>query len=134
MKLRFALLSILGCASASMLAQNTLTDADLNSAYTLKSIARQGNLCHDPSIFVDNITNPSSPVYYIYGSHLGHGKTTAEKNYQQWTTWGAYENATTATNSLFCNTNGNRINYANAYNSHAITKVKDLNGDRKSVV
>ena len=128
MKLRFALLTILGCASASMLAQNTLTDADLNSAYTLKSITRQGNLCHDPSIFVDNITNPSSPVYYIYGSHLGHGKTTAEKNYQQWTTWGAYENATTATNSLFCNTNGNRINYANAYNSHAITKVKDLNG------
>lgn len=64
MKLRFALLTILGCASASMLAQTTLTDSDLKGAYTLKSIVRQVNLCHDPSIFVDNITNPSSPVYY----------------------------------------------------------------------
>lgn len=109
-------------------AQIPVTDADLNGAYLLKTITRQGNLCHDPSIVMDNITNPSSPVYYIYGSHLGHGRTTAEKNYQQWTTWGANENSTTATNSLFCNTNGNRINYANAYNSHAITKIKDSNG------
>ena len=78
---------------------------------------------------MDNITNPSSPVCYIYGSHLGHGKTTANENYQQWTTWGAYEDVTTASNSLFCNTNGNLINYANAYNSHSVTKVKNYNGE-----
>lgn len=111
-----------------MSAQTPVTDSDLTGAYQLKTITRQGNLCHDPSIFIDNITNPSSPVYYIYGSHLGHGKTTAAKNYQQWTTWGAYENTTTATNSLFCNTNGNRINFANAYNTHAVKTVKNYQG------
>lgn len=127
--LKSFLFSILCFSSLTMFAQIPLTDTDLKSAYTLKSITRQGNLCHDPSIFMDNITNPASPVYYIYGTHLGHGKTTAAKNYQQWTTWGAYENSTSATNSLFCSTSGNRINYANAYNTHAVTKVKNCNGE-----
>ncbi len=129
MKQTLFLLTFLGLGYQTINAQTPLTDADLNGAYTLKSITRQENLCHDPSIVMDNITNPSSPVFYIYGSHLGHGKTTAEKNYQQWTTWGAYENNSTATNSLFCNTSGNRINYANAYNTHAITKVKNYKGE-----
>ena len=129
MKHTLFLLAFLGLGFTAVNAQLPLTDADLNGAYTLKSISRQGNLCHDPSIVMDNITNPSSPVFYIYGSHLGHGKTTEDKNYQQWTTWGSYEYNSTATNSLFCNTSGNRINYANAYNSHAVTKVKNYKGE-----
>ncbi len=127
--LKSLLCSILCLSSLTMLAQTPLTDTDLKSAYTLKSITRQGNLCHDPSIFIDSISNPASPVYYIYGSHLGHGKTTAAKNYQQWTTWGAYENSTTATSSLFCNLSGQRVNYAKAYDTHAVTKVKNCNGE-----
>ena len=125
-KLPLLLLTMMAIAVS---AQTPLSDSDLSNAYTLKSIKRQVNLCHDPSIVMDNITNPSSPVCYIYGSHLHHGKTTANENYQQWTTWGAYEDATTASNSLFCNTNGNLINYANAYNSHSVTKVKNYKGE-----
>ena len=125
-KLPLLLLTMMAIAVS---AQTPLSDSDLSNAYTLKSIKRQVNLCHDPSIVMDNITNPSSPVCYIYGSHLGHGKTTANENYQQWTTWGAYEDATTASNSLFCNTNGYLINYANAYNSHSVTKVKNYKGE-----
>ena len=71
-------------------AQTNLTDADLQGAYS----ARQYNnrvVCHDPSIVIDDISNPSSPTYYIYGSHLGKGKTTAEKNYQEWTVFKADE-------------------------------------------
>ena len=104
-KLPLLLLTMMAIAVS---AQTPLSDSDLSNAYTLKSIKRQVNLCHDPSIVMDNITNPSSPVCYIYGSHLHHGKTTANENYQQWTTWGANQDVTTASNSLFCNTNGNR--------------------------
>lgn len=73
--------------------------------------------CHDPSIFMDTITTGTkeSPVYYIYGSHLGRGKTTAEKNYINWQVFGAGEENKTATNSLFADQNGNPINYSQAY-------------------
>ena len=132
MTIKTALLSIIAMLPICCFAQIQLTDADLTNAYTKVSITRQGNLCHDPSIFIDNITNPSSPVYYIYGSHLGHGKTTAAKNYQQWSTWAAYENTSSATNSLFANTSGIRINYANAYNTHTIKEVKNSKGETVS--
>ena len=108
-------------------AQTNLTDADLQGAYS----ARQYNkrvVCHDPSIVIDDISNPSSPTYYIYGSHLGKGKTTAEKNYQEWTVFKADEGNATATNSLFCNTGGVLVNYSQAYSTHAITSVKDYTG------
>lgn len=111
----------------SATAQTNLTDADLQGAYS----ARQYNkrvVCHDPSIVIDDITNPSSPTYYIYGSHLGRGKTTADKNYQEWTVFKAGEENATATNSLFCNTGGVLVNYSQAYAAHAITSVKDYSG------
>lgn len=132
LSMKKAILSLLAltpffCSGVS--AQTPVTDADLTGAYQKKNIARQGNLCHDPSIIIDNITNPSNPTYYIYGSHLGHGYTTADKNYQQWSTWAAGEGSTGTSNSLFCNTSGTLVNYANAYNTHAITKVKDCKGN-----
>ena len=121
------LLPIFALSAISATAQTNLSDADLTGAYS----ARQYNkrvVCHDPSIVIDDITNPSSPTYYIYGSHLGRGKTTADKNYQEWTVFKAGEDNATATNSLFCNTGGVLINFSQAYTTHAITSVKDYTG------
>lgn len=121
------LLPILALSALSATAQTNLTDADIEGAYS----ARQYNkrvVCHDPSIVIDDITNPSSPTYYIYGSHLGRGKTTADKNYQEWTVFKAGEENATATNSLFCNTGGVLVNFSQAYSTHAITSVKDYTG------
>lgn len=80
-------------------------------------VAVQRVVCHDPSIFMDDVTTgtPESPVYYIYGSHLGRGKTTAEKNYINWEVFGAGEESSTATNSLFVGSTGNPVNYSLAY-------------------
>lgn len=121
------LIPIFAFSALSSAAQTTVTDADLQGAYS----ARQYNkrvVCHDPSIVIDNITNPASPTYYIYGSHLGRGKTTAAENYQEWTVFKADESNATATNSLFCNLSGTLVNYADAYTTHAVTSVKDHAG------
>lgn len=121
------LLPIFAFSALSSAAQTTVTDADLQGAYS----ARQYNkrvVCHDPSIVIDDITNPASPTYYIYGSHLGRGKTTAAENYQEWTVFKAGEENATATNSLFCNLSGTLVNYADAYATHAVTSVKDHAG------
>ena len=121
------LIPIFAFSALSSAAQTTVTDADLQGAYS----ARQYNkrvVCHDPSIVIDNITNPASPTYYIYGSHLGRGKTTAAENYQEWTVFKAGEENATATNSLFCNLSGNLVNYSDAYTTHAVTSVKDYTG------
>ena len=121
------LLPIFAFSALSSAAQTTVTDADLQGAYS----ARQYNkrvVCHDPSIVIDNITNPASPTYYIYGSHLGRGKTTAAENYQEWTVFKAGEENATATNSLFCNPSGTLVNYSDAYATHAVTSVKDHAG------
>lgn len=121
------LLPIFAFSALSSAAQTTVTDADLQGVYS----ARQYNkrvVCHDPSIVIDNITNPASPTYYIYGSHLGRGKTTAAENYQEWTVFKADESNATATNSLFCNLSGNLVNYSDAYTTHAVTSVKDHAG------
>ena len=121
------LLPIFAFSALSSAAQTTVTDADLQGVYS----ARQYNkrvVCHDPSIVIDDITNPASPTYYIYGSHLGRGKTTAAENYQEWTVFKADESNATATNSLFCNLSGTLVNYADAYTTHAVTSVKDHAG------
>ncbi len=121
------LLPIFAFSALSSTAQTTVTDADLQGVYS----ARQYNkrvVCHDPSIVIDDITNPASPTYYIYGSHLGKGKTTAAENYQEWTVFKADESNATATNSLFCNLSGTLVNYADAYTTHAVTSVKDHAG------
>ncbi len=125
--MKHLLLPIFALSALSATAQTNLTDADIEGAYS----ARQYNkrvVCHDPSIVIDDITNPSSPTYYIYGSHLGRGKTTADKNYQEWTVFKAGEENATATNSLFCNTGGVLVNFSQAYTTHAITSVKDYSG------
>ncbi len=73
-------------------------------------------VCHDPSIFMDDITTgtPESPVYYIYGSHLGNGKTTAEKYYINWQTFTKGE-ALNAADGLFVDQSGNKVLDTDAY-------------------
>lgn len=106
-----------------------ITEADLNNAYATKSISRIMNLCHDPSIVIDNISNSSNPTYYIYGSHLGHGYTTAADNYKSWTTFASYEENENVAKSMFANASNTRISYAKAYDSNAVTKVKNSKGE-----
>ena len=95
------LLPIFALSALSASAQTQLSDADLTGAYSSRQYNKRV-VCHDPSIVIDDISNPSSPTYYIYGSHLGKGKTTAELNYQDWTVFKTDESNATATNSLFC--------------------------------
>lgn len=121
------LIPIFAFSTLSSAAQTTVTDADLQGAYSARQYGKRV-VCHDPSIVIDNITNPASPTYYIYGSHLGRGKTTAAENYQEWTLFKADESNATATNSLFCNLSGTLVNYADAYATHAVTSVKDHAG------
>lgn len=121
------LLPIFAFSALSSAAQTTVTDADLQGAYSARQYGKRV-VCHDPSIVIDDITNPASPTYYIYGSHLGRGKTTAAENYQEWTVFKADESNATATNSLFCNLSGTLVNYADAYTTHAVTSVKDHAG------
>ncbi|WP_303155974.1 glycoside hydrolase family 43 protein [uncultured Prevotella sp.] len=121
------LLPIFAFSALSSAAQTTVTDADMQGAYSARQYGKRV-VCHDPSIVIDNITNPASPTYYIYGSHLGRGKTTAAENYQEWTVFKADESNATATNSLFCNLSGTLVNYADAYTTHAVTSVKDHAG------
>lgn len=121
------LIPIFTFSALSSAAQTTVTDADLQGAYSARQYGKRV-VCHDPSIVIDNITNPASPTYYIYGSHLGRGKTTAAENYQEWTVFKADESNATATNSLFCNLSGTLVNYADAYTTHAVTSVKDYAG------
>jgi len=124
MKLYITILAFLTALPA--LADVTLTDADLQGAYTTRTYNKR-IVCHDPSIFMDNISQPAdNPRYLIYGSHLGAGYTTAADNYQSWTSFGGGE--TTSCN-LFTDVNGNKVTYGNAYNTHAIKKVKNLNGE-----
>lgn len=109
-------------------AQTTVGDADLEGAYRLETYSHRLS-CHDPSIVVDNVTHPDSWTYYVYGSHLGHGRTDAASNYKDWDdSWAAYETGGSA-NSLFANAQGVRINYADAYSTNATTSVKDYQGN-----
>ena len=113
-----------------MSAQIELTDADLDGAVKTRSVQHTMNLCHDPSIIIDTINSPkSNPRYYIYGSHLGHAYTTSAEKYQTWHTWASYEDATSASKSLFADLNGNRILFSNAYSKYTPKKVKNSKGE-----
>ena len=119
--------SILTLSALGAMAQTTLGDADIANAYKSKSYT-QRVVCHDPSIVMDNITSPTKPIYYIYGSHLGRGKTYASSNYQNWATFKSGEENTGTSNSLFADVNGKAVNFKDAYSTHVIKKVKNYQG------
>jgi beta-xylosidase len=113
-----SLLSLLALMALPLSSQ-TLSDADLKNAYTTQTYAHRIS-CHDPSIVMDNVTDPAHPVYYVYGSHLGHGSTTVASNYLDWDASWAGDESATSSNSLFANANGDRILFGNAYgNAHS---------------
>lgn len=123
---RSLLLSLLTVVAIPAWADTTVTDADLNGAYSTRSYNRR-IVCHDPSIFMDTISySKDNPRYLIYGSHLGAGYTDATKNYQQWTSFGGGESSNC---TLFSNTSGSRVTYSSAYNTHKIQKVKNYKGE-----
>ena len=124
---KFTLLSILGCMSLGMMAQTAVSDADLQNAYSSRTYSMRVS-CHDPSIVVDDISNPNKPIYYIYGSHLGRGKTYQSSNYQNWATFKTGEENTGTNNSLFADVDGKAINFADAYSTQAVKKVKNYQG------
>ncbi|MCI5711185.1 MAG: glycoside hydrolase family 43 protein [Prevotella sp.] len=126
MKLTFLSLCM---AVMPALAQTELQAGDFN--YHYKAYTQRVS-CHDPSIVIDSITNPKSVQYYIYGSHLGRGKTTTADHYQKWTLFGAGEEATGATGSLFADADGQLVNYADAYATHLVKKVKNYKGEEVS--
>lgn len=121
---------LLSLLALPAIADTFVTDADLTGAYKTRSYSSRVS-CHDPSIFIDSITNgtPANPQYYIYGSHLGRGKTSATKNYQSWTTFRAGEESSGTTNSLFADTTGKLVNYANAYSTQAVTRIRNCKGE-----
>lgn len=84
---------------------------------------------HDPSIVMDVTGSTTNPKYYIYGSHLGRGKTYASGNYQIWNTFKMGEENTGTSNSLFADVNGKSINFKDAYSTHVIRKVKNSKGE-----
>ena len=84
---------------------------------------------HDPSIVMDVTGSTTNPKYYIYGSHLGRGKTYASGNYQIWNTFKTGEENTGTSNSLFADVNGKLINFKDAYGIHVIRKVKNSKGE-----
>lgn len=116
-------------AHTLVMADTLLSDSDLSGAYTVRNYSKRV-VCHDPSIFMDTITNgtPTSPQYYIYGSHLGRGRTSADVNYQSWDSFKAGEENTGTANSLFADLDGKLVNYSNAYARHAVTRVKNNEG------
>ena len=116
---RLSIISLMAVMALPLSAQTNLSDADLANSYTRQSYQHRIS-CHDPSIVMDNISDPANPVFYVYGSHLGHGSTTSASNYLDWdASWAGGEEATTA-NSLFANASGERILCDNAYgNSHS---------------
>ncbi len=123
------LLTLLCLSTATAaIGQTTVSDNDLANAYSSRSYSMRVS-CHDPSIVIDNIASPSAPTYYIYGSHLGRGKTTQAANYQEWTTFKTGEENTGTDNSLFANVGGGIVNYSNAYSSHAVKTVKNYKGE-----
>lgn len=126
--MRKVIASLLSLFALGAVAQTQLTSTDLTNAYKTRTYTGRVS-CHDPSIVVDNISNPSQPTYYIYGSHLGRGKTTTTDNYQKWTSFKAGQESTDATNSLFADVNGKLVNYSEAYNTHAVKEVKNYKGE-----
>ena len=75
---------------------------------------------HDPSIVADGSN------YYLFGSHLATAKSTDMLN------WAYFGGGETDACTLFANTAGVKIGYANAYNTQAITQVKNRKGETVS--
>lgn len=104
---RLQLYITLGLAAFSL----TVANADDNTRVTYNEVS-----VHDPSVVVDGNN------YYVFGSHLATAKSSDLLN---WTTFGGGE---TTNCTLFADTSGEQVAYGNAYNTHAVTRVKNYQG------
>lgn len=99
--------------SASVWAQEfvSLTQAEINNAYTTKNKARVS--VHDPSVVYDNYGS-----YYIFGSHVAIAKTTDLQNWSGVSNniFGVVSSAGTVT----------RTEATNAFHKNQVTKAKKL--------
>lgn len=99
-----------------------VTDDDLKSAYTTKKPGRIS--VHDPSIVMDTVSSSTKTIYYVIGSHLGYNRSA------NLTSWGSnIGGGESSSSNLFGDVNGNVINFANAYSTHAVTKVRNYQGE-----
>lgn len=82
--LRKTTLLLITLVSMTMFAQTKLTPTQATSFVSgLNTTKNYGWVSvHDPSVFIDNISNPSSPAYYVVGSFLGLGRSA---NLMNWT-------------------------------------------------
>lgn len=121
MKRTFVTLLCLASLCGAKADVTTLTDTDLDKAYTTRNPARTS--VHDPSVVLDSVSSASRDYYLVIGSHLGYSRST---NLYSWTSnIGGGESPQC---TLFGDVNGNVIGFADAYSKHAVTKVKDYQG------
>lgn len=117
-------------STASLIANaDVVTDADLQNYGKYTVIGYNRVSVHDPSIFVDNITNPGAPYYYVYGSHLA----TAKGELSNTQNWAAFDPGETDACNLFVNSTGARCGYQNAYSEPKIKTFTDCNGETQTL-
>lgn len=124
--------TLLFLSIASLIATaETVTDTDLQNFGKYKAVNYNRVSVHDPSIFVDNVTKPSAPYYYVYGSHLA----TAKGDLSDTQNWAAFDRgeASEAECNLFVNSQGVKCGFSNAYSEPKITTFTDCNGETRTL-
>lgn len=102
-----------------------LTDADLTNAFSKRSYNRVS--IHDPSIFLDTISTPNLPYFYVIGSHLGFSRKSKLQASSSWSNnLGGGESASC---TLFANPSGTRVGFADAYSTQAVTTIRNYQGN-----
>ncbi len=104
-----------------------LTLDSLRNAYVRKNVTRVS--VHDPSIFMDTISNAFYDYYYMLGSHLGMARYNIARSNGLMGTIGSVNNVNEWTASFFGNQNGTAIACTNAYSTPVVKQVKDCNGE-----
>ena len=108
---RFYILILLFLVGLSFLkAKTQLTVAEMNSLYTISNGSWIS--VHDPSVVYRNGS------YYIWGSHLGVARSSDLVSYT----------GLSAGNTTFALLNGTTCNYTTAFNTQAVTQVKNYAG------
>lgn len=114
-------------ADGGATSSSDLTLDSLRNAYVRKSVTRVS--VHDPSIFMDTISNAFYDYYYMLGSHLGMARYNIARSNGLMGTIGSVNNVNEWTASFFGNQNGTAIACTNAYSTPAVSRVKNYAGE-----
>lgn len=115
--LRKSALLLLCLVALTSMAQTKVSTTTLKNMYNTVKYGETS--VHDPSV----VYNPSDKKFYIFGSHLGAAYTSDLKT---WVNFGGGESAAC---NLFATPSGSSVGFADAYNVHAVKKVKNLLGE-----